>query len=95
MAYLVTEPIDPGQPVDLFEGEDRLARQPDVFLLRHAVPAAHVAAIRNGDSETPKRTAEYVSDSWVASHYEALQGPKQSRGLPDSRDCFGGYAPSQ
>ena len=40
-------------------------------------------------------SAECVSDGWPASHCEALQGPKQSRELPDVRDCFGGYAPSQ
>ena len=36
---------DAHQTIDLLEGEDRLARQPDVVLLGHAVAAAHVAAI--------------------------------------------------
>ncbi len=42
---------DADQAIDLLEREDRLPRQPDVILLRHAVAAAHVAAIGDGDAQ--------------------------------------------
>jgi hypothetical protein len=42
-------------PLDLLEGEDRLPRQPDVLLLRHAIPAPHVAPIGDGDAEVAQR----------------------------------------
>ena len=38
---------DAHQAVDLLEGENGLARQPGILLFRHAVPATHVAAVRD------------------------------------------------
>ena len=43
---------DPRETVDLLEGENRRARQPHVFRLRHAVAAPHVAAIGDRDPQT-------------------------------------------
>ena len=46
--------------LDLVEGEDVLLRQPGVVLLRHAVGAAQVAAIDDGEAETFEGPAEEI-----------------------------------
>ena len=45
---------------DLLEGEQALARQPDVVRLRHAVLAAQVAAIGDRDAQAAQRPAEAI-----------------------------------
>jgi hypothetical protein len=42
---------DAHQAVELFKRQNRLSRQPNVFLARHAVPAAHVAAVGHRDAQ--------------------------------------------
>jgi hypothetical protein len=42
---------DADQTIDLLKGENRFARKPEVVFLRHAIAAAHVAAIGDRDSK--------------------------------------------
>ncbi len=53
-------------PLDLLEREELAARQEPVVvpedLLRHAVDAAEVAAVRDGDPQVANRPAEGVED---------------------------------
>ena len=51
-----------GDGGDLLEGQQRLARQPGVVRLRHAVLAAEVAAVGDGDAQAAQRTAEAVEN---------------------------------
>src|SRR5205807_4389893 len=62
--YLVDAELDEdvGQPGDLLEHQDFLARQPDVLLFGHAVAAAQVAAVRDRDAQIPQRAAAGVDD---------------------------------
>ena len=46
--------------LDLVEGEDVLLGQPCVGLLRHAVGAAQVAAVDDGEAQTFERAAEEI-----------------------------------
>ena len=78
---------DAGQPVDLLEGEDGRAGQPHVLLLRHAVAAAHVAAVGDGDAEVAERPAESVrgQQSGDADHEPELpagESPTSARPAP-------------
>ena len=52
---------DAGEPIDFFEREDRLAGQPDVLCLRHAVTTAHVAAVGDRHAEALERAPKYVA----------------------------------
>jgi hypothetical protein len=54
----IGEGIDDGGT--LFEREEVLPRQPHVVRLRHAVLAAKITAIRDGQSQAPERTAEAI-----------------------------------
>ena len=47
----------------LLEVQDLVARQPRVLLLRHAVLAAQVAAVRDRQAQVAERPAEEVSDA--------------------------------
>ena len=51
---------DVGQPADLLEMEEVVAGEPDVLVLRHAVLAAEVAAVRDRNTKAPERTAKHV-----------------------------------
>ena len=50
-----------GEPPDLLEVENVAPRQPRVVLLRHAVRAPQVAAVRDGDPQVRHRPAEGVA----------------------------------
>jgi len=50
------------QPRDLLEREDRLARQPDIVVLGHAVAAPHVAAVGDRDPQARERATERVAE---------------------------------
>ena len=52
-----------GERRDLLEREQRLARQPDVVRLRHAVLAAQVAAVGDRDAQAAQRPAEAIARS--------------------------------
>ena len=58
---------DAGEPRDLLEGQHLVARQERVVaaedLLRHAVGAAEVAAVRDRDPQVAQRPTERVGDS--------------------------------
>jgi hypothetical protein len=61
-ADLVDSDLDESvdERADLLVGEQVAAREPDVLRLGHAVVAAEVAAIRNGDAYAPERAAEQI-----------------------------------
>ena len=71
----VDEDVD--EPADLLEREDVLPGQPDVLLLRHAVVAAQVAAVGDGEPQVPERTAERSSTEVTAGSVTA--GRRRSR----------------
>src|SRR5712671_8135108 len=48
------------QPRNFFKCQEFLARQPDVFLLRHAVVAAQVAAVSYRDAQAAQGTPELI-----------------------------------
>ena len=54
----VREGID--DRADFLVRQQVLPRQPDVFLLRHAVLAAEVAAVGDGDAKAPQRPSERI-----------------------------------
>ena len=67
-----TQPVDPeaidahpGQPLDLLEGEDVLHGQPLHPFLRHAVRAAEVAPVGDGDAQVVGDAAERVDQRAV------------------------------
>ena len=49
------------QASQLLEAQQLLARKPDVILLRHAVKAAQVAAIGDGQAQAFKRAAQAIT----------------------------------
>src|SRR5262249_17138331 len=57
----VEEHVD--ERAHLLEVEDLLTGQPGVFLLRHAVPAAQVAAVGDRQPQISERSAEDVGDA--------------------------------
>src|SRR5206468_1785128 len=58
----------PRQTPDLLEREDRGAGQPDVFGLRHAVAAPHVAAVGDRDAQAAERPPEPIEDGKRGAH---------------------------
>src|SRR5262249_59635454 len=54
---------DGDERVDLLEGEQVLALEPDVLLLRHAVLAAEVAAVGDREAQVAEGTVETISDN--------------------------------
>src|SRR5688572_2955803 len=63
---------DAGQAIDLLERKDGRARQPDVLHLGHAVPAAKIAAVGDGDAEVAERSAEAIRRQGPGTHDPAL-----------------------
>jgi hypothetical protein len=55
------------QEADFLEVQQVLARQPDVFVFRHAVGAAQVAAVGDRQAQVFQRTTEAVRQQHVAS----------------------------
>ncbi len=72
---------DVHQPIDLFEMEDVLLGQPDVFLLRHAVLAAEIAAVSDREPKVGQGTAQSVGEH-ACLDYRLLDG---RRALPRCR----------
>jgi hypothetical protein len=51
---------DADETVDLLEREDRVPRKPDVLLLRHAIAAAHIAAVGYGNPQRAEGPTESI-----------------------------------
>jgi hypothetical protein len=65
---------DPGEPGQLLEREYRLARQPGVFRLGHAIAAAEVAAIGDRESQAAERPREGIAHGGDHSGVRAMAG---------------------
>src|SRR5258708_7788580 len=57
------------QARDFLEGQQFLARKPDVFLLRHAVVAAQVAPVGDRNTQAAQRTAQLVGKRAAWRHF--------------------------
>jgi hypothetical protein len=72
---------DPNESFDLFEGQDLVTVEEGIFLAedlrRHAVGAAEIAFVRNGDAEIPKRPPKAVGQAG-----EVCAGRGHSRKAP-------------
>src|SRR6266550_2449106 len=70
-----------GEPLDLLEGEDRGPRQPRVIVLRHAVTAAQVAAVRHGQPQARERASQRVVDDVRHATVLLLDGPTDRKSV--------------
>ena len=70
---------DVNQPADLLEVQEIVAGEPDVLLLRHAVFAPEVAAVRDRHTEAAERPAQRI-DERHSVHYDALRSRDRGMG---------------
>ena len=92
-----TDPVDAdlaegaGEGGDFLEREQRLARQPGVVHLGHAVVAAQVAAVGDRHAQAPQRAAEAIDDG--DSHREAFIMPRSAGRRSAGRQVRGPLVP--